>query len=140
MRQPLDCKGRHYDQAYQNPYFEGLGVEYKTEVDDNIIAGTTLQSKYARETALRTLSLHKEELSSKYGLARLGIFGSVARDQATDASDVDIVVEMPPNLFQMVHMKEELAQRLGVPVDLIRLHKHLNALLKSRIDDEAIYV
>ena len=93
-----------------------------------------------RETVLRTLSLHKEELSNKYGVARLGIFGSVARDQATDASDVDIVVEMPPNLFQMVHMKEELEQLLGVPVDLIRLHKHLNALLKSRIDDEAIYV
>jgi len=37
-------------------------------------------------------------------------------------------------------MKDDLEQLLGVPVDLIRLHKYLNAFLKARIDDEAIYV
>lgn len=93
-----------------------------------------------RETVLRTLNAQKQELSIKYGITRLGVFGSVARDQATEASDVDIVVEMPPDLFQMVHMKEDLEQLLGVPVDLIRLHKHMNVFLKNRIDDEAIYV
>jgi predicted nucleotidyltransferase len=93
-----------------------------------------------REIVLRTLDAHKRELSAKYGITRLGIFGSVARDQATEASDIDIVVEMPPDLFQMVHMKEELEEMLGVRVDLIRLHKYMNAFLKSRIDDEAIYV
>lgn len=93
-----------------------------------------------RETAVQILQHCKPELSTKYGVTRLGLFGSVARAQATDASDVDIVVEMPPDLFQMVHMKEELEQLFGVPVDLIRLHKHLNLFLRSRIDDEAIYV
>ncbi|MBW7885032.1 MAG: nucleotidyltransferase family protein [Caldilineaceae bacterium] len=93
-----------------------------------------------RAAVLSALQAHKEELSEKYGVTRLGIFGSVARDQATDTSDVDIVVEMPPDLFQMVHMKEDLEQLLGVSVDLIRLHKHLGALLKQRIDDEAIYI
>lgn len=93
-----------------------------------------------RETVLRALNAQKQELSTKYGITRLGIFGSVARDQATEASDVDIVVDMPPDLFQMVHMKEDLEELLGVPVDLIRLHKHMNAFLKNRIDDEAIYV
>jgi uncharacterized protein len=52
----------------------------------------------------------------------------------------NIVVEMPPDLFQMVHVKEYLEQLLNQPVDLIRLHKHMNAFLRSRIDDEAIYV
>ncbi len=93
-----------------------------------------------RETVVQILQRCKPELSAKYGVTRLGVFGSVARAQATDASDVDIVVEMPPDLFQMVHMKEDLEQLFGVPVDLIRLHKHLNVFLKSRIDDEAIYV
>jgi predicted nucleotidyltransferase len=93
-----------------------------------------------RETVLRTLNAQKQELFTKYGVTHLGIFGSVARDQATETSDVDIVVEMPPDLFQMVHIKEELERLLGVRVDLIRLHKYLNAFLKSRIDAEAIYV
>ncbi len=93
-----------------------------------------------REQALSILRAHKQELAAKYGVTRLGIFGSVARDEALDASDVDIIVEMPPDLFQMVHMKEELEQLLRASVDLIRYQKHLNALLKRRIDDEAIYV
>lgn len=93
-----------------------------------------------REVVLKSLSAHKQEFSRKYGVTRLGIFGSVARDQFTDTSDVDVIVEMPPDLFQMVHMKEELEELLDAPVDLIRLHKYLNAYLKSRIDDEAIYV
>ncbi|MFM7583500.1 MAG: nucleotidyltransferase family protein [Caldilinea sp.] len=93
-----------------------------------------------RDTVLRALNAKKQELSMQYGITRLGIFGSVARDQATAASDVDIVVEMPPDLFQMVHMKTDLEELLGVPVDLIRLHKNMNVFLKNRIDDEAIYV
>lgn len=93
-----------------------------------------------REQVLDILGEHKQELSTKYGITRLGIFGSVARGEAIETSDVDIVVEMPPDLFQMVHMKEELEQLLVAPVDLVRYQKHLNALLKSRIDREAVYV
>ena len=93
-----------------------------------------------REAVLNNLSAHKQELIDKYGVTRLGIFGSIARGQATDASDVDVIVEMPPDIFQMVHMKAELEELLDAPVDLIRFHKHLNAYLKRRIDDEAIYV
>ena len=92
------------------------------------------------ETTLRLLSAHKSTLSAKYGVTRLGVFGSVARKEATELSDVDIVVEMPPDLFQMVHMKEELETLLGVPVDLIRIHKYLDRLLKSRIDQDVIYI
>jgi len=93
-----------------------------------------------REVVLTNLRTHKKEFIDKYGITRLGIFGSVARGQSTNASDVDVIVEMPPDIFQMVHMKAELEELLDAPVDLIRFHKHLNAYLKSRIDDEAIYV
>ena len=93
-----------------------------------------------REQVLRLLSDHKTDLAAKYGVTRLGVFGSVARDEATGHSDVDIVVHMPPDLFLMVHMKDELEQLLDTSVDLVRYQKHLNALLKRRIDHEAVYV
>lgn len=93
-----------------------------------------------RELVLKTLTAQKKVLAQKYGVTQLGIFGSVARGQATEGSDVDVVVQMPPDLFQMVHLKEDLENLLGVPVDLIRLHKNLNTYLKSRIDREAIFV
>ena len=93
-----------------------------------------------REEVLNVLREHKQVLSAKYGVSRLGIFGSVARGESTDSSDVDVVVKMPPDLFQMVHMKAELEQLLSTSVDLIRYQKYLNALLKRRIDADAIYV
>lgn len=93
-----------------------------------------------REAVLRLLQAHKPELFTTYGVTRLGIFGSVAREQASSSSDVDVVVEMPPDLFLMVHLKAGLEHLPGGSVDLIRLHKHLNPLLKSRIDDDAIYL
>lgn len=93
-----------------------------------------------RDEVLTILRTHKAALAAKYGVTRLGIFGSVARGEATAASDVDIVVQMPPDLFQMVHMQEELEQLLRTSVDLVRYQKYLNTLLKRRIDNEAIYV
>ena len=54
--------------------------------------------------------------------------------------DVDIVVPMPPDLFLMVHMKENLEQLLSARVDLVRYQKHFDSVLKRRIDQEAVYV
>ena len=71
---------------------------------------------------------------------RLGIFGSVARDQATQTSDIDVIVEMPPDLFQLIGLKQDLEELLDRPVDIVRYREHMNRFLKERIDKEAIYV
>ena len=93
-----------------------------------------------QETVLKILTAHKKELAAQYGITRLGIFGSLARGQASPTSDIDVVVEMPPDLFQMVHVKEYLEELLDAPVDLLRLHQQMNAFLRSRIEDETVYV
>jgi len=94
-----------------------------------------------RGTVLELLCRIKPILKEKYGVSRLGIFGSFARDEATESSDVDVVLEMEsPNLFVMVHIQSEIEQTLGKPVDLVRYRERMNPYLKSRIDREAIYV
>jgi len=93
-----------------------------------------------REVALKLLQEHKREFEERYGVTRLGIFGSVARDEAADESDVDVVVEMTPDMFGRVSLKEELETILGVKVDLVRYWRRMNHYLKSRIDREAHYV
>jgi predicted nucleotidyltransferase len=93
-----------------------------------------------RDEVIRLLGENKALLAAKYGVDRVGIFGSLARGEAADKSDIDIVVHMPPDLFLMVHLKEELEQLLQAPVDLVRYQQHLNALLRTRIDREAVYV
>ncbi|MES9884571.1 MAG: nucleotidyltransferase domain-containing protein [Sedimenticola sp.] len=86
--------------------------------------------KQQHQDILKVLKDRKRELFDKYHITRLGLFGSVARDEATEASDVDIVVEMPPDLFLRVHLKEDLEAALHSPVDVIRYRKQMNNFLK----------
>ncbi len=86
---------------------------------------------------LRTL---KPELAERYAINRIGIFGSVAREETRPTSDIDIVVYMPPDLLKRVRLKAELENLFGREVDVIRYRDSLNPYLKARIDREAIYV
>ena len=76
-----------------------------------------------------------------YGISRIGIFGSVARGEHTEESDVDICVDLKsPSLFNLVHIKEELRQLFGCEVDVVRMRQNMDALLKQDILKEGIYV
>ena len=79
-------------------------------------------------------------LQKRFGIQKMGIFGSVARNAASETSDIDIVVVMPPSAFDMVHLKTQLEQLLQSSVDVVRYRPNMNAFLKARIDQEAIYV
>jgi len=97
--------------------------------------------KPQKEKILSTLKEITPLLSKKYGVTKIGIFGSLARGEAREDSDVDIVYEMSnPNLFTVVHLKEELEQILHFPVDLIRYRQRMNLYLKKRIEKEGVYV
>jgi len=94
-----------------------------------------------KDAALRVLREHKQDLAARYGVTRLGLFGSVAKDQAAEGSDVDVVVEMrKPDLFFLVHIKAALEEALQCPVEVVRYGDQMNAFLKQRIDEEAIDV
>jgi predicted nucleotidyltransferase len=82
----------------------------------------------------------KPELEKRYGVTRIGIFGSVARNEAHSESDIDIVVDMAPDLLKRVSLKAELESLFGKRVDVIRYWHGMNNYLKVRIDQEAIYV
>ena len=98
-------------------------------------------AKLDREKILEVLGAHKAELVHDYNLLKLGVFGSVARGEAKERSDIDIVVETKiPDLLRMVNLKEDLEEILHEKVDLIRYRQNMNALLKKRIDNEAYYV
>ena len=75
-----------------------------------------------------------------YGITKIGIFGSVARNEQTEDSDVDVCVEMKkPDLFTMVHIKEELQELFGKPVDIVRLRNNMNPMLLKQIKRDGIY-
>lgn len=93
-----------------------------------------------RGLVLETLKRHKDDFEERYGVTRIGIFGSVARDEAKDESDIDIVVEMKkPDLFYMVHIKETLEKDFQRPVDIVHFRDKMNLFLRERINREAVY-
>ena len=73
-----------------------------------------------RDEILDLLREHKPALAERFGLTRLALFGSFAKDQATDHSDVDIVVEFDTSpdwktYFGAVSYLEDI---LGRPVEM----------------------
>ena len=79
--------------------------------------------------------------ASKYGITHMGIFGSVARGEQKEGSDVDVYLETSkPSMFALVHIKEDLQALFGCNVDIVRLRERMDTLLKSRIEKEGIYV
>ena len=93
-----------------------------------------------RDEALAILRSQQPILKERFGIMRMGIFGSVARDEAGEESDVDVVVEMPADLFAMVHLKEQLEEAFDHTVDLVRYRDRMNPFLKKRIEKDALYV
>lgn len=97
--------------------------------------------KFKREEVLKVLAGQKDKFANNYGVTRLGVFGSVAREEAGETSDVDVVVEMKkPDLFYMVHIKEELEDALQCRVDIVHYRERMNEFLRNLINREAIYV
>jgi len=94
-----------------------------------------------REEVLSAIMSFRDLKQDEFGIVRIGVFGSIARDEITSASDVDIVVELDhPDLFALVGIKQELEELLHRPVDIVRYRKRMNAYLKRQIEQEAVYV
>jgi len=75
-----------------------------------------------RNEALVILRAEQEHLRRDFGVKSLALFGSVARDQAKDSSDVDLLVEFdrPIGLLHLIGTQQYIEKRLGVArVDLI---------------------
>jgi predicted nucleotidyltransferase len=75
---------------------------------------------YTLQNILQILRQHKPELLRKYPISRLGVFGSYARQEATEKSDIDIIVEFSaPMGLNFVAMADEIEALLGVKTDVV---------------------
>jgi hypothetical protein len=90
---------------------------------------------------LQTLKQKNAELTTKFGVKSLSLFGSVARNEATAASDVDLLVEFnrPMGYFGLFALQDYLEKLLGCPVDL-GTPDSLKPYIKERIQGELIRV
>ncbi len=94
-----------------------------------------------RQEAIDIITGHQNELRDTFGVRSLAIFGSVARNEATPSSDIDLLVEFhrPVGLFGLFALQDRLEEIFGCKVDL-GTKASLKPRLRSKISAEVVYV
>ncbi len=94
-----------------------------------------------RDDVLKILADHRDELRQQFGVKSLALFGSVARNEATETSDVDLLVAFarPVGLFGLYALQDYLGQLLGCTVDVGTLDG-LKPRIRARVLAESIEV
>ena len=93
-----------------------------------------------KKDILNYLSKHKKEFQKEYEVEQIGLFGSYARNEAREDSDIDIFVYMKPDFFKLVGLKQQIEDYFNIKVDIVRLRDKMNMALKRRILKDGIYV
>ena len=93
-----------------------------------------------REEILAGLGAAKSDLQERFRVRTLALFGSYARNQQTERSDVDILVEVDPSIgLGFVSLAEELERRLHERVDLVS-SRAVKPNRRRLIEPDLIYV
>lgn len=94
-----------------------------------------------RDEALRILRSHESELRQR-GVARVALFGSVARNEARPDSDIDVMVEFNPeaaiSVWDYAGLKDLIQGFFGGRVDVVS-RNGLNRYIRPAVEREALY-
>lgn len=93
-----------------------------------------------RNSCIEILKQNQLRIQEEFGVTGLSVFGSVARGDNHENSDIDILVDMPPKIFIMSALRDYLESILNSSVDLIRRHKHLSPSFLNQISADAITI
>ena len=92
--------------------------------------------------SLDTLRTYRDAImdaAARYGVRNIRVFGSLARGQADDQSDIDLLVELEPgrSLIDRIAFMQEVEQLLGRPVDVVN-ERALHRLVRDRVMQEVV--
>jgi predicted nucleotidyltransferase len=78
----------------------------------------------------------------EFNLLKVGIFGSFARGENKEGSDIDIMVEFkePPSLLKLIKIENDLSEILGIKVDLVTKGALKNKRIKKSIKKDLISI
>jgi predicted nucleotidyltransferase len=92
----------------------------------------------SRDEILAVLRSLKPELSRRFGVREISLFGSFARGEEKDSSDVDLLVDVDPTIgLRFVSLADFLEKALGRKVDLVSTRslrpRHSDAILPEAL-------
>ena len=87
-----------------------------------------------KDEIIAILRNFKEEFGERYGIEKLGLFGSVARGEQKEDSDIDICVKLQdPDYFTRMEIKESLEERFNAKVDVVSLTAIMRSLFRNHL-------
>ena len=95
-----------------------------------------------KDSILDYLKSHKIEFNKKYGVSKIGLFGSYARNEANNESDIDIAIEIDKekkNIHTFLALKREMECVFNKKVDL-GIESSLKPIAREQVKKEIIYV
>jgi hypothetical protein len=94
-----------------------------------------------RQDILSSLKKLKGEVAKEYSVKTIGVFGSVARNEQTGKSDIDLLVEFskPVGFVTFMRLENFLSERLGKQVDLVTSDS-IKPVIRQDVLAEVIYV
>lgn len=93
-----------------------------------------------KQEVLNYLSSHKERFYKDFGVIKIGLFGSFARDQATQNSDIDLVIEMnPKSLEKRIAFKKKIESDLNRSLD-VGYMSTLRSFIAKEVAKDIIFI
>jgi predicted nucleotidyltransferase len=96
---------------------------------------------FDRDKVVRTLRSRRAHIERDYGMRLVGIVGSMARGEATAASDIDVMVDIleTPSLFTISQAERELAEAvgMGLPVEFV-FREDLKPAMRARMERDFV--
>ena len=92
-----------------------------------------------KDEIIAFLKQNKQQIQEKYKVNSIALFGSFARDEATQNSDIDILIDMTPSFDKFFDLKYFLEDEFKTTVDLGK-EKNMRLFIKNKIQEDLIYV
>ena len=92
----------------------------------------------SKEDILDFLRKNREYLKQNFEVTSISLFGSFARGEETEESDIDLLVDMPPDLHNLVGVIDYLEKAFGRKVDIIRSRPNMHPRFTKHIMREKI--
>ena len=89
---------------------------------------------------IATLKEHAPILRERFGMTSMSLFGSVARGEHKEGSDVDVLVDLPPVFYNACAANDYLEDILGCHVDMIRRHKNLTPFFTKQVERDGVRI
>ncbi|WP_456453268.1 nucleotidyltransferase family protein [Hydrogenimonas sp.] len=101
----------------------------------------TMEKALSKEEILATLRSHKEEIRNRFGIEKMALFGSVARNEATPSSDVDIaIIKMrKKSYWTLLDFMEYVGELLGKRVDA-GFYEGMRPTIKQFVEKDLVNV